>query len=285
MHTLIIVPDMRFTNAPIVSIIIPCYNHGIYLSEALESIENCSYKNICEVIIIDDGSTDPYTIEKMASLKETGWNIITQKNKGLGAARNTGVIHATGKYILPLDADNKLTDGYLKNYTFMEANPEIAVVYGNARYFGEQTGIWQNTAWSLQKLMLYNYIDACALIKKEALTGVGNYSEDLVYNGYEDWDLWLKLAFAGYKFKYIDEICFEYRIVKSSMVRSLTKEKANRLLEQIDSKHKPYLDAEALNDYMVKQNPLTLFFKLCIKKYLPSFYNYLYKKNLVRKYF
>jgi glycosyltransferase involved in cell wall biosynthesis len=281
---------MQFSTNPLISIIIPCYNHGVYIREALQSIENCKDKTICEVIIIDDGSTDPFTIEEMDKLSKEGWRVIRQHNQGLGAARNTGVANAVGKYILPLDADNRIRNTYLSAASIMENDPGISVVYGDAQYFGSKDTIWKNQPWSLQRLMLSNFIDACTLIRSSSLKEVGNYSTDFKYSGYEDWDLWLKMAFKGYGFYYLNEICFDYRVLDSSMVRTLTRKKGNinDILDQMYQKHAPYMDPVAVEDFILQQykkNPLGYYFKLFLKAYLPSFYSYLYKKNLVRKYF
>src|ERR1700730_11658859 len=94
-----------------VSIIIPCYNQGHYLMEALDSIKGIN-PGLLEVIIVNDGSTDPYTNELCKNLESQGWQVIWQDNKGLSAARNVGIRQASGNYILPLDADNKIRTEY-----------------------------------------------------------------------------------------------------------------------------------------------------------------------------
>ena len=163
----------------ILSIIIPCYNHGRYLREAVQSIADYTTTPYqYEIIIVNDGSTDLQTIETLNQLNAEGYAIINQTNKGLGAARNTGIQSAKGKYILPLDSDNKINNVYLtKAIDVMEKNKSIAVVYGDAAYFGEKAGQWKMGGFNLQKLMLGNYIDACAVIRKEVLDGLGGYDE------------------------------------------------------------------------------------------------------------
>ena len=93
---------------PLISIVIPCYNHGQYIDEAIISVEEYKNKDY-EIIIINDGSTDNFTNIRLEELKEGGYNVIVQKNQGLGKTRNNGIKIANGKYILPLDADNKIT--------------------------------------------------------------------------------------------------------------------------------------------------------------------------------
>lgn len=280
---------MQFSTQPVVSIIIPCYNHGAYIREALQSILDCEDRHICEVLIIDDGSTDAGTIRELETLQNEGWTIIRQTNQGLSAARNTGIEHARAPFILPLDSDNKIRNTYLRAASIMQQDESIDVVYGDACYFGLKDGRWTNQPWSLQRIMLSNYIDACALIRASALQKAGGYDTRLKL-GYEDWDLWLRLSFRGCKFHYLPEICFDYRVVKGSMVRTLTgkKERSNAVLEHIYELHKPYIDPAAVEDFILQQyrkNPVSYSFKLFLKAYLPRVYAYLYKKNLVRKYF
>src|SRR5258708_1495814 len=123
---------------PILSIIIPCYNHGKYIRDALKSVTACDKSSYhYEIIIVNDGSPEIYTIEVLNQLNVEGYNIINQSNKGLGAARNTGIQKAKGKYILPLDSDNKIKLPYLTTaIDILEKNATIAVVYGDAAYFG-----------------------------------------------------------------------------------------------------------------------------------------------------
>ncbi|HEY8916042.1 MAG TPA: glycosyltransferase family 2 protein, partial [Chitinophaga sp.] len=88
---------------PIVSIIIPCYNQGHFLQDALKSLAACD-ADLYELIIVNDGSTDAATNTYLRELSNQGYHVIFQENQGLGAARNTGIRAAKGRYLLPLDA-------------------------------------------------------------------------------------------------------------------------------------------------------------------------------------
>src|SRR5688500_6267480 len=124
---------------PLISVIIPCFNQGKYLKDALDSLEKCD-KRLFETIIVNDGSTDDFTNKYLESLRDEGWSVIFQKNLGLGGARNTGIENARGKYILPLDSDNRIHPEYItESLRIFQSDPEIAVVYGNANYFGEKS--------------------------------------------------------------------------------------------------------------------------------------------------
>ncbi|RYZ79074.1 MAG: glycosyltransferase family 2 protein, partial [Moraxellaceae bacterium] len=149
-----------------VSVIIPCYNQGHFIREALASVAACD-QTLIEVIIVNDGSTDPDTNKIMRELAEQGMHIIFQENKGLAAARNAGISASKGEFILPLDADNKIYPAYIeKGLAAMDADASIGVVYGNANYFGAKSGDWKPGVFNLQRLMIANFIDACAVIRK-----------------------------------------------------------------------------------------------------------------------
>jgi glycosyltransferase involved in cell wall biosynthesis len=185
---------------PRVSIIIPCYNQGAFLKETLNSVLACD-ATIYELIIVNDGSTDSQTNEYLSKLKTEGYQVIFQENKGLAGARNAGLEIAKGEFILPLDSDNKIRSQYLTEAILaMDADPGVAVVYANAQYFGDRTGVWEPGKFNMQRLMLSNYIDACALIRKSVLDKLGFYDTKMKYMGWEDWDMWLRIAFAGHKF-------------------------------------------------------------------------------------
>lgn len=205
-----------------VSIIIPCFNHGKYLLEALASLENCD-DSLFEAIIINDGSTEPGTLKILDEVGEK-YKVIHQKNGGLCAARNAGIAKANGRYILPLDADNRIYPGYLAHgIPILDANLEVAVVYGKRDFFGDTNGaeLFQPGEFDLARLAVGNYIDACAVIRKTALAECGYYATDLPEQGLEDWDLWLSIASKGWKFHFLDEVVYSYRFRPTSMARTM----------------------------------------------------------------
>ena len=98
---------------PKISIIIPCYNMGSFVDEAIQSVQQYPDDEVYEIIVVNDGSNDSITINKLKEIEDSGIRVIHQKNKGLGNARNMGVEAAQGIYILPLDADNKILPEYI----------------------------------------------------------------------------------------------------------------------------------------------------------------------------
>jgi glycosyltransferase involved in cell wall biosynthesis len=261
---------------PLVSIVIPCYNQGVFIMDALDSVKGCN-PDLTEIIIVNDGSTDDYTNELLQKLKNEGYNVIFQKNTGLGGARNTGVLATNGEYILPLDADNRITAEYItKGIEILKNNSDVAVVYSNANYFGDQRGILKQGKYSLQRLMLGNFIDACALIRKSVIEEVGLY-DNMKIMGYEDWDLWLRIGFKGYRFYYIDEPLFDYRVTKDSMMKSLNRnvEKQNLIEAYFINKYQDKLDFDYTYNhlfYKIKKSPVKFVYRFILKKYFPAYY-------------
>jgi glycosyltransferase involved in cell wall biosynthesis len=270
---------------PKISIIIPCYNHGQYLGEAIKSVEECADKNLYEIIIINDGSTDNDTIGVLEKLTVDGYNVVNQKNQGLGAARNNGIKLASGEYILPLDSDNKIRPEYIyKSIEILDNHSEVAMVYGDSEFFGEKSGINKAGEFNLQKIMLGNYIDACAVYRKSVWQALGGYDEKMPVMGYEDWDFWLNMAFKNYSFHYIDKVLFDYRVCSQSMVKSINDTNRQTVFKYIEQKYKNYLNPDYINDLLiseVKKNP-GLFLKLVLATYFPSSLNYLKRKNKIR---
>lgn len=200
-----------------VSIVIPCFNHGAMLAEALASIEEVRNANLLEVIIIDDGSSDPETGKILNEAQEAGYSVVAQPNRGPSAARNTGIRLAKGEFILPLDSDNRLRDVYLnEGVSLLRQNPAIGVVYADAEYFGDGSGRRHVPDFNLLSLIRMNFIDVCALFRRHLWEEVGGYDEKIM--GVEDWDLWLRLASYGATFVHLSKIGFDYRVRKDSVM-------------------------------------------------------------------
>jgi glycosyltransferase involved in cell wall biosynthesis len=214
--------------APLVSVIIPYYNHGKFLLEAIESVEKLENKELYELIIVNDGSTDPESLAVIENLDTKKYTVISQKNAGLAAARNRAIAEARGKYILALDSDNRIKPEYItESISIMEANPDIGVVYGNPIVFGDLSirGKWRVYDYSKETLFCRNYIDACAVFRKALWEKVGGYDGTMPWLGHEDWHLWIKFSALNVTFHHINKDLYYYRIVKDSMLSQVAKRK------------------------------------------------------------
>jgi glycosyltransferase involved in cell wall biosynthesis len=202
-----------------VSIVIPCYNDGATLREALASVEEVRNANVLEVIIVDDGSSEAETTRILNEVAEAGYRVLPQSNRGVGAARNAGIRLAKGEFILPLDSDNRLRDVYLnEGVSLLKKHPSIGVIYTDAEYFGDRSGRWHVPNFNLSSLLRMNFIDACALYRKKLWEELGGYDEQAVCIGLEDWDFWLRVAWHGGSFVHLPKIGFDYRVRRGSLI-------------------------------------------------------------------
>ncbi len=198
---------------PLISVIIPCYNYGRFLTETVESVLNQTYPNF-EVIIVNDGSTDntKEVGEKLiADHPQHRIRLINQENSGQPAiSRNSGIKQAAGPYILPLDGDDKLAPAMLdKCMTLLLKNPGLAIAYTDRRDFGGVDQIVKAGDYNFEKLREANQISHCALYKKEVWEKVGGYRSNV--KGVEDWDFWVAAGALGYFGQRIPEPLFWYR--------------------------------------------------------------------------
>ena len=201
-----------------VSIVIPCYNQGTMLREALASVEQVRNGNLLEAIVVDDGSTEVETKKILDELEYDGHCVLRQPNRGPGAARNTGIRLAKSEFILPLDSDNHLRDLYLnEGISILKENPGAGVVYADAEYFGERSGPWDVPEFDLLSLIRWNFVDACALYRKKLWEEVGGYDEYKPLSGLEDWEFWLRVASHGGTFVHVRKVGFDYRVRTESM--------------------------------------------------------------------
>lgn len=193
-----------------VSIVIPCFNAGDLLSEAVESALAQTYSDV-EVIIVDDGSTDARTQEILATATWPRTRIIRQDNAGPAAARNVAIAAASGEFILPLDADDRIAPSYVeKAVAAMVANPEVGIVYCKAMKFGAENGPWLLPPYTLRELVIDNVIFVTSLFRKADWEAVGGFRESLRH-GVEDYEFWIRIVGLGRRVVQLDEYLFFYR--------------------------------------------------------------------------
>ena len=200
-----------------VSVVIPCFNHGEFLPEAVASVPVASRDDV-ELIVVDDGSTDKRTRQEMDKLEAQGVKVIRQENRGLAAARNAAITASNGEYIFPLDADDRMRSGWIDSaLEILESEPEVGVVYGHAECFGTRQGRWETGPFDASRLLGANYIPAIALFRRPIWEQNGGYDRTMPVQGFEDWDFWLGALEHGWQFLYIPEVFFEYRQTTESM--------------------------------------------------------------------
>lgn len=221
---------------PKVSIIIPCYNLGPYLKEAVDSCLAQTFQDF-EIVIVDDGSTDTATQRILASFQAPRTKIIRTPNQGLSAARNTGIENSSGEYILPLDADDKIAPTYLeKAVHVLDQNPGVSLVYCQALRFGGKHGRFRLPPFSMPEMLTHNLIFASAFFRRADYDRTSGYDAKL-RQGWEDWDFWLSLLTLGGRVHQIRETLFFYRFRKNSMEKRLSHDERVKIRHYLYLKH------------------------------------------------
>lgn len=230
-----------------VSIIVPCYNQDKYLSETLNSVLSQTYTN-WECIIVDDGSPDnTKEIAEKYCQKDSRFKYVYKQNGGLASARNFGIKHSQGKYILPLDSDDKIERTYIeKTIKVLEQDNTIKVVYTRVKRFGIRNDEYRLPPLTIERLMGRNCIVCTALYRKEDYDKTKGYNENMKF-GYEDWDFWLSLLEKGGSVYQIPEMLFLYRVKVSSMVVDMTEEQKDFLRKTVYNNHKELYSTHFFN--------------------------------------
>jgi len=236
---------------PKISVIITCYNDGVYIEEAIASVQKSTFTS-WEIIIVDDCSSDPLTIQTLDKLASTGYQVLKlTKNAGVGNARNSGIQKAKGEYILPLDADDRILPEYLeKACAALEKNSNADVVYCNVKRFGDKDTTRIAPDFSFPALLAGNYIASCSLFRKSSWETCGGF--DTAMPNYEDWEFWISIAENGKQMIHLDEVLFEYRARAGSKVAkaSVAEHRAN-VVRYVCNKHK-----DSYKKYAVEIIPL-----------------------------
>jgi glycosyltransferase involved in cell wall biosynthesis len=192
-----------------IAVVIPCHDDGATLEEAVDSV--LAQDVAAEVIVVDDGSSDPATGAALARVEAAGVRVLRQNNRGPGPARMAGWRATRAEFALPLDADDRLMPGALRALrSTLERNPRAIAAWGSARHFGSLDFV-QHSLPSLDPwhLTYQNHLPLSALYRRDAVLRAGGWRLD---GGYEDWDLWLTLAESGYEGVGIPAVTGAYRV-------------------------------------------------------------------------
>ncbi len=226
------------SSVPIVSIIVPCYNQAKYLPETLDCILAQTFQD-WECILVNDGSTDD--TEKVALEycdKENRFHYFYKENSGVSDTRNYGVSKSQGKYILPLDSDDIVGEGYLEDAVkVFESNKEVDVVYSEGVFFDGLVGKIELKPYAYQTLLLENTFFCPVFFKRENFDRVGGYNVNMK-KGWEDWELMISLLDENSVVVKIPKVYYHYRILANSRERSITLEQKAELFMQIYENHK-----------------------------------------------
>ncbi len=202
---------------PAVAVVIPCYNLGRYLDEAVDSVLGQTFQDF-EIAVVDDGLTDPGTVERLAAFERARTRVIRIEHGGLAAARNAGIAATSGRYLCALDADDCLEPAFLeKTVRVLEEDPSAAFASTWLRAFGDETWDWTPERCDLPAVLRENTVLTAALVRREAVLAAGGYDTAMPAQGDEDWDLWITLLEAGRRGRILREPLFRYRRRPGSM--------------------------------------------------------------------
>ncbi len=278
---------------PAVSVIVPCYNGGRFLDHLLASLDAQTFRDF-EVIIVDDGSTEPETIQKLGSLPPD-IQVVRQPNLGLAAARNTGFRHASANFVLPLDCDDTIAPSFLmETVALLGAAPsDVGFVFTDMQATGSFHGTLPRYFGRFDQLFL-NRLPYCLLLRKSAWQKVGGYDDEM-RDGYEDWEFNIRLVLAGFRGLGINRPLFFYYVSPHGMLMSRSARQHGKLWQAILNRHRGSYSWRNLRvlyhnwrDRETRFGPLSAFLLIWGSKLLPErlvsvmFYFALQQTHLLR---
>jgi glycosyltransferase involved in cell wall biosynthesis len=208
---------------PLVTIVVPVYNYTEFLYECLSTVISQTMSS-WETIVVDDGSSRGNSLAVVQSIGHERIRLIQHsENRGLAAARNTGIRAAQGRFIVPLDADDRLAPTYLEKTLAAAGDGECNAVFTDFLAFGASSVRMPFRVGSVQTLMREQWIPGPGtLFPRELWEAVGGYCEaDTLRPGNEDWEFWLSAADHGLKAVHVPEPLYMYRIHSESMMKRL----------------------------------------------------------------
>jgi GT2 family glycosyltransferase len=207
---------------PAVSVVVTLHNYAGVVIEALDSVV-ASIDVDVEIVVVDDHSTDSGRDVVRGFMGAHGDVPVLllgrESNGGLPVARNQGVARARAAKVMILDADNALYPTCLHRLAAaLDEHPVASFAYATLEAFGVEPGLRSHLPWHVPWLCAANYLDAQAMIRRDVLERHGGYRDDEQMWGWEDWDLWLRLAVAGEHGVHVPEMLGRYRTQAASMI-------------------------------------------------------------------
>lgn len=271
------------------SVIIPVFNtQPKYLQECLSSIQLLHSLCRYEVILVNDGSTDLETCQFLDTLSPTfNVQIINQNNAGVSNARNTAIKHATGKFIFPLDADDRINPNIIHFIQYIKKYPDTEIIYGDLSIFGDQIKIVKMQPFHKYDLWFFeNKLPSCSIYQKSVWERISGYDETM--QTCEDWDFWCRCAWHDIQFTYLPYSNYDYRIIQNgqSLIQQtahLIPEHHQKILTKIPltainkTEYLDYINQNLRQQLKAKRRKSIAIFLYC---YFPKLFYWLSKKGL-----
>lgn len=218
-----------------VSVIIPMYNYGQYLDEAIQSVLDQSVKPH-EIICVSDGAID----NSVEIARKYPVIIVEKENGGLASARNAGAKIATGKYLMSFDSDDIMRPDCIKEH--LKLAGDNTIVTCGLMAFGSETYTARPEIASVKLLMKRNCIYSNSLFPKSLWEKVGGFDEgETMRLGLEDWECWIRMAGAGAVFKVSNYIGLLWRRHPNAMSTASANPNWNKITSYIFNKNKHLL--------------------------------------------
>lgn len=212
---------MSGPSQPRICVIVPCYNDGATISQTLTSLDETEP---LEVVVVDDGSSDSATRKVLGRLAREGVRVLRhEQNRGLPAARTTGLEATGAPFVFPLDSDDLAVSGSLSRMAdLLERTPSADACYGDWIEFGPHEKVRRvPRSFDPFRLAYRNQYPVASLFRRSFLEAVGGWQSVGGLIGYEDWDLWMSLADRGGTAVFADGVLvMRYRVHGERMLRS-----------------------------------------------------------------
>lgn len=225
----------------LLSVVIPFFNLGKYIEQTVASILNSTYPNI-EILIINDGSTDPVSIQKLELYRNhKKIKVIDKSNGGLAATRNAGAEMAAGTFLAFLDADDMVSATYYeKAIRILKQYENVHFVGAWTQYFGDSKAVWPTFNPEPPLILTHNTINSSALVYKKNIFLTSGKNDMDFKIGLEDYESVVHMKSEGFNGVAIPEILFNYRVRKNSMIKGVDKRIRADYYNKIASKHKEF---------------------------------------------
>jgi hypothetical protein len=219
--------------------------------EAIDSVMAQTFKDL-EVIVVNDGSTNPDTISMLENLPPV-YKVIHQPNGGLSSARNFGIQRSAGSIIVTLDSDDRFAKTFVEEaVAILRSEKETGIVSSHVQEFGTHVKVWRTKAYDDLSFLTENRIVACCAFRKVCWEEAGGYDEKM-RSGCEDWEFWIRVTQKGWKVHVIPKALFFYRKTGSSMLATETKPRMMEILDYMIGKHQQWYNAALKKSITEKQ--------------------------------
>ncbi len=223
-------------------VVVPLYNYAATIEACLQSVVDQHLAHVA-LVVIDDCSTDDGGTHAVEFLRRhpdrfSMVRVIRQRrNQGLSMSRNSGIAWSSEPFLFMLDADNRLRPPALSRLLDALRCSGAAFAYSQLRMFGDADGVGVADIWDPSRLRIGNYIDAMALLRRDALLAVKGYAVLADDHGWEDYDLWCSFAERGLRGVFLPEVLCDYRVHSASMLRSRTNQHYEALMAEMALRH------------------------------------------------